>query len=270
MSSNKEIVRESYGDAGEENRATASRASSLEFYYTKKHISDYIKPTSSVIELGCGTGYYAMCFSDQCKEYIGVDLTPQNIELLNQKAAARGLKNVIGTVGDATKLEDIPDGYFDVVLCFGPLYHLPPAERELVFAECRRICKAGGIAAFAYINRVGVYAGACVHDKLRKDYPNEKANELVLKVGVDDLRPDLFFYTMPEEIEAVAETHGFSKIKNLGTDFFITASVVDAMSEEKFKKMKPLLDEMAAHASCTGMSNHAVLVCQKSRRQASG
>ena len=70
MSSNKEIVIESYRDAGEEGRATASRASSLEFYYTKKHISDYIKPTSSVIELGCGTGYYAMCFSGQCKEYV--------------------------------------------------------------------------------------------------------------------------------------------------------------------------------------------------------
>ena len=62
-----------------------------------------------MIELGCGTGYYAMYFSDKCKEYIGVDITPENIELLSKKAKAQGLKNVTGKVGDATKLEGIPD-----------------------------------------------------------------------------------------------------------------------------------------------------------------
>ena len=68
---------------------------------------------------------------------------------------------------------------------------------------------------------------------------------------------------MPEEIETLAQTYGFSKIKNLGTDFFLTASVIDTMDNEKFEIMKPLLDEMASYTSCTGMSNHAVLVCQK-------
>ncbi len=66
-----------------------------------------------------------------------------------------------------------------------------------------------------------------------------KANELVLKSNKDDLRPDLFFFIMPKEIETVAE---------------------------KFELLKPLLDEMTSYASCTGMSNHAVLVCRKSGR----
>ena len=128
----------------------------------------------------------------------------------------------------------------------------------ILFAFCCFIFKNGGIAAFAYINRVGLYAGACVHDKLRENYPSEKANEAVLKLGTDDLRPDLFFFTMPEEIEAVAENHGFLKIKNLGTDFFVTASIIDAMDDERFEIMKPLLDGMASHESCTGMANHAI------------
>lgn len=264
MASNEKMIRFNYEDGKEEYRASESRYNQLEFYYTEKHISEYITPSSSVIELGCGTGYYAMRFSEKCKNYVGIDLTPENIEILNRKAAAYGFKNVTGKVGDAVNLESIPDHCFDVVLCFGPLYHLPPNERELVFAECSRICKGGGIAAFAYINRVGVYAGACVHDKLRENYPNEKANELVLKSGRDDLRPDLFFFTMPEEIEAAAQIHGFSKIKNLGTDFLILASVIEAMGKEKFEIMKPLLDEMTSYDSCTGMSNHAVLICRKS------
>lgn len=82
-----------------------------------------------------------------------------------------------------------------------------------------------------------------MHDDLRQNYPNEKANESVLKASTDDLRPDLFFFTMPEEIEAVAEKYGFSKIKNLETDFFMTVSIVDAMNDVKLELLKPLLDK---------------------------
>lgn len=68
---------------------------------------------------------------------------------------------------------------------------------------------------------------------------------------------------MPEEIEAVAAAHGFAKIKNIGVDFFMTASVINSVDDEKFEKWKPLLDEMSAYESCTGMSNHALLITRK-------
>lgn len=263
MSSNEAQIRKKYQDAQEENRASQSRYAGLEFHYTKKHISEYIGPETAVIELGCGTGYYAMEFADQCREYVGVDIVPENIYVFQEKIRSRGLHNVSARTGDATDLREISDNTFDVILCFGPMYHLPPDERAAVFSECRRICRPNGIAAFAYINKVGVYAGACIHDDLRKYYPNEKANTFVLQLSRDDVRPDLFFFTMPEEIEKDAKRFGFTKIKNLGTDFFLTMSVVDAMSSDQFQQMKPLLDYMASYESCTGLSNHAVLICKK-------
>ena len=33
-------------------------------------------------------------------------------------------------------------------------------------------------------------------------YPNGKANDSMLKPGIDDVRPGVFYYTMPKEIEA--------------------------------------------------------------------
>ena len=60
-----------------------------------------------------------------------------------------------------------------------------------------------------------------------------------------------------------ASKYALHKIKNLGTDFFITMDIVNSMNDEQFEIMRPLYDQMTSHESCTGMSNHALLVCRK-------
>lgn len=261
MSINESKIVEEYSSLFEDKRATSSRSTSLEYHYTKKHLEGLIKKTDRVLEVGCATGYYGLYYADKCKEYVGVDIVPHHIDLFKQKIIDNNLSNVSCFVGDATNLVGIEDGRFDVVLCLGPMYHLPLAEREKVFAECRRVCKNGGILAFAYINKIGVYAGACIIDEQR--YPNELANRNVIENGIDDMRPETFFYTTPEEMNMTAEKHSLSKLKNLGTDFFVTMKIVDAMTDERFEIMRPLYDQMTSHESCTGMSNHALLVCRK-------
>lgn len=264
MSSNKEKIFTQYGEGfNEDDRASSSRSEGMEFHYTKKVIGEFINNDSRVLEIGCATGYYALHFSDKCKEYVGIDLCPPHIDTFKQKINEKNLTNISCQVGDAVKLDGIADNSFDVVCCFGPMYHLPPDERELAFAESIRVCKPGGIIAFAYINKIGVYVGACVHDRFREHYPNKAANEFLIKRGVDDKRPDTFFFTMPEEMEEVATRYGLVKIRNVGTDFFITMSVVDQMDDEKFGVFMELADEMVKYESCTGMSNHALLICKK-------
>ncbi len=262
MASNKDYILAQYADgAREDGRAILSRTSALEFHYTKKHLANLISKDTSVLEIGCATGHYGVYYADKCQAYLGVDLTPAHIALFKHKIAEMQLQNVSCQLGDATDLSGIPDGSFDVVLCLGPMYHLPLAEREMAFQETARVCKKGGVAAFAYINRIGVYAGACVMDGVH--YPSKLANQRVLIDGTDDIRPDTFFYTIPEEMERSAARHGLCKIKNLATDFFITMNVVDSMTDEQFELMRPLYDQMTSHESCTGMSNHALLVCKK-------
>lgn len=264
MASNTQNIYEHYGSGvNEDDRAISSRSQSLEFYFTEKAIEKYITPDSCILEVGCATGYYAERFANKCKRYVGVDIYSPHIEIFNKKIVDQKLDNVSCQVGDAIHLKDFSDNSFDVVLCLGPMYHLPTQERERAFSECVRVCKPEGIIAFAYINKIGVYMGGCVHDNLREHYPNKTANELVLKQGVDDIRPDTFFFTMPEEIESTATRYGLTKIKNLGTDYFVSMCVVDKMDDEKFALYMELAEEMTRYESCTGMSNHALLICQK-------
>ena len=264
MSADRDKIYTQYGDGTwEDGRAASSRVASLEFRYTKKHLEGYIMPDSRVLEVGCATGYYGMYYAKKCHEYVGVDICPVHIEIFRGKIAESGLKSLTCQVGDAINLEGIPDESFDVELCLGPMYHLPKEERTLVFAQCSRVCKTSGIVAFAYINRIGVYAGACVHGSLREKYPNPQANDFILRRGVDDIKPDTFFFTTPEEMQEAAKEQGLVKLKNLATDFYLDTAVTDAMDDEKFGLFLELYDQMTSHESCTGMGNHALLVCRK-------
>jgi len=266
MATNTERVLAHYEDytnrAGEDNRATSSRSASLEFDYTKKILGEFIDENSRVLEVGCGTGYYGMHFADKCKEYAGIDLFPHHIEIFKRKIEDGGLNNLSCNVGDATNLQGIEDDSFDVVMCLGPMYHLPPNMRESAFAECKRVCKPDGVIAFAFVNKMGAYFGAVFHDKLRNFYPNQNANDKILKEGISDEGAPFFFST-PEEMEATANRHGLSKIRSAGVDFFNLSAIADKMDDEKFKLYLELLDMAVSHESCTGMSEHALLICRK-------
>lgn len=259
----REKIISNYDGFDEDKRAFGTRAEQIEFIYTKKLLDRYVPSSASVIELGCGTGYYGLYLADMCRAYHGVDLTPKHIEQFNAKIDKLSLTNLSAAVGDATRLSGTADEEYDVVLVFGPMYHLPKEERAKVICESARICRDGGIIMFAYINKIGAYLRGCIDPELNANYPNEKSNEMVLTHGTDDVLPDIFFFTMPEEIEADAIAAGLDVVQNAGVDFTFNASDINKMDDEKYRAWTEIMDYMFESKSCTGVSNHAVLVCRK-------
>jgi ubiquinone/menaquinone biosynthesis C-methylase UbiE len=262
MSSNETMIRRLYANAArEDGRATSSRANGLEFHYTAKLAGQYIGPSSSVIEIGCGTGYYGVHFADRCKEYVGVDLSQECIDMFNEKIESGQLPNVHAMVGDATRLDGIEDSRFDVVMALGPMYHLPPDERDLVFAQCKRVCRSGGMIMMAYVSKVGVYVKGCLEFPDR--YPDKQLTRSVLKDGMSDEMRGLFYFSMPEEMELQAKSHGLSLVRHAGVDFVFNEKIINAMSEEQFEAWLDLADLMFESPSCTGLSNHSIVVFRK-------
>lgn len=264
MATNEALIVQKYGDGQkEEGRAAKCRSNAFEFHYTKKHLEGYITADTRILEVGCGTGYYGIHYAPLCREYVGIDIVPSHVAIFDQKIKETGCKNVSCRVGDATNLSDVTDGTFDVVLCLGPCYHLPPKEREAVLRECYRVCRAGGVVAVAYINKIGLVAGACVYDDWRHIYPSEAGNRAALVEETDDAHPGVFYFTTPEELDALAASVGLEKEKNLGTDFLILAKVADTIEEERFHLLLPVYDQLTSHESCTGVSNHALYIGRK-------
>ncbi len=95
----------------------------------------------SVLDVGCGAGFFEMVLSDFDFQVTGVDLTPEMIErgkvLLNRHGAKGSLM-----VMDAEKL-DFADSSFDLVISRNLTWTLPhPVE---AYREWQRVLKPGGM-----------------------------------------------------------------------------------------------------------------------------
>ena len=204
-----------------------------------------------------------MYFSDFCAHYTGIDLSPDNIAVFNKKISDARKSNIRALIGDATNLADIHSNSFDVVLCLGPMYHLPRDMRLAVFDECHRIAKAGAVLAFSYINRLGVYAAACLDEKWRKKYANVEPDNFILKHSTLESLQGVFFFTSPEEMQYDAQQKDLEIVKNCGLDYVFAQGTINAMDDETFALYKKLADRMLDSPSCTGLSDHALIVCKK-------
>jgi len=254
--------------ANEDKRSRTSRAAEMEFRHTKLLLDPYITAETQVVEFGCATGYYAAHWHDKCKHYLGVDIAQANVDFFN----AKGFTGASARVGDATNCPELADASFDIVLCLGPMYHLPAEERLVAMREMTRIAKPGGVLAFAYINKVGVLMHAITnrwgHKKLpwrkRKHgalYPNRKGNDALFAGINDDANP--FFFTMPEEVEALASQCGLQLLQNAGVNITLNAAQINHMDDAQYACWLECAEYMLQFPSCTGMANHALMICKK-------
>ena len=116
-------------------------------YYTARLLIDFgyvvrlleLHAGSSLVELGCGSGWMTRLAARQGVDAEGYDISPEMIEIARAEAEREGL-DVQFAAGD---YEELDLGHrFDACLLYDALHHTPRAD--LVFASARRALKPGG------------------------------------------------------------------------------------------------------------------------------
>jgi SAM-dependent methyltransferase len=87
------------------------------------------------LDLGCGTGAFSRLLAERCEWVLGLDLSPQAIQLARERSG--GFHNVDFQVADATAW-DFPVERFDCIASIATLHHLPIPETLQKMASALR------------------------------------------------------------------------------------------------------------------------------------
>lgn len=230
----KDEIIEYYNSGIESNRLSLGPFK-LEFERTKEIILRYLKKTpSKILDIGGGMGAYSFWLSDMGHEVHLLDLVPVNIE--SAKKYSNESSRILWSfnVGNACDLK-FESNYFDVVLMFGPMYHLLKKEERLqALKEAKRVLVSGGLLFCVGISR---YASMCdgFFSNLIKDdqFASIMNKDLVDGKHINETGEPKYFTTsyfhLPEELKDEAEQAGLI--------------INDLISVESFGWLLPDFDE---------------------------
>src|SRR6516164_8843339 len=95
-----------------------------------------------VLDLGCGDGTTALPAARRGAEVLGVDIARNLVEAGTKRAREEGLTNCRFQEANATKLQELKDQSFDLVISiFGAMFAPKPFD---VAKEMVRVCRPGG------------------------------------------------------------------------------------------------------------------------------
>jgi len=121
----------------------------------------------SVLELGCGVGGNLLPLAEAlpASRFVGIDISPRQIELGRAAAAQLGAANV------ELRAQDLMDfgageGPFDYILCHGVYSWVPPPVAERILRICKACLAPHGLATISYNALPGWRAQAAVRDVL--------------------------------------------------------------------------------------------------------
>ena len=103
-----------------------------------------LTPESTVVDVGAGTGQFALAVASACARVVAVDVSPVMLDRLRAKVTRAGLTNV--EVVQAGFLSYEHQGTpADFVYSRYALHHLPDFWKAVALARLRRILRPGGV-----------------------------------------------------------------------------------------------------------------------------
>lgn len=256
-----------YYDLIDEDTRFSRNSRNIEFLTTTHALGEIIPPQATILDVGAGTGAYSFYFAERQHEVVAIDITPKHIREIKAKAAEKGI-SLEAHVGNAVDLSPFDDASFDVVLCFGPFYHITDAaDRRTCIAECLRVLKPGGHLAIAYINKYSVIPMLATRSPqfIRQSVITKVIDQGVIMAGDEDCFWTDAYFTSPDEIEALLAESGVTAVDHVGTDGIshTIQNDVDALDEDPFNAWFSYHLQTCREKSILGISTHGLYICQK-------
>jgi SAM-dependent methyltransferase len=178
-----------------------SPAGKLRWARRVKMLSKHLRPGMSVLEVGCGAGYFTRELARSGADIVASDVSPELLEIARANCSA---PNVRYEIQNAYELS-YPDAGFDSVVGSSVLHHL---ETEEALREIYRALKPGGTICFTEPNmlnpQIAIQKNVPWVKRKLGDSPDETAffrwplRRLLEIAGYREIRIDPFDFLHPQ------------------------------------------------------------------------
>ena len=249
-----------YNKFNEDKRLT-HRHGIVEFNTTIKYVLDILKTLDNpkIIDVGAGTGKYSIYLNDLGYDVTAVELVKHNLMTLKSKN-----KDIKSYLGNATNLSKFSDNSFDMVLLFGPLYHLITTEEKLKsLKEAKRIVKNGGYILISYyMNEYAIITHGFKDNNILSAIKN---NEVDNNFHITPKKTDLYSMVRLEDINYLKDALNLTRVKILSQDgpSDYIRKVINKMDDETFNIYLKYHLSTCERRELLGASSHVLDILKK-------
>lgn len=243
----------------------------LEKARSQEIILRYLQSSMNIADIGGATGVYSFWLHDMGHKVHLLDAAEFHVEAATKTSITENKPLASISLGDARKLP-FDDEQFDLVLLFGPLYHLQEKDDRIqTIEEAKRVLKKDGIVLAATITRY-----ASLFDGFWQGFIDDPAFENILKQDLEDgdhFNPvnhpmyftDAHFHT-EEEIKEEFTSAGFSDFNSIAVEGFgwLVPNFMKRWKDEDSKnKMLQYINQTENDPIMLGISAHVMTIARK-------
>src|SRR5688572_13216074 len=266
-----QIIKAFYNSTGVETDRLDQHVFQLEKIRSQQIIREYLKPGMTIADIGGATGSYSFWLHDMGQEVHLLDVAEYHIEtaIKISKEKNKPLGSIL--LGDARSLP-YPDNQFDLILLFGPLYHLQQkTDRIGAITEARRVLKPNGVLLAATISRY-----ASLLDGFWQNYIDDAGFEKIIEQDLTNgnhfnTTGNPFYFTEAHfhsqlEIEEEFMVAGFThfSIKAIEGFGWLVPGFINRWNDDTWReKLIHYIQKTESDPVMIGMSAHVMTVARK-------
>lgn len=257
---NEENLIKYYNKFNEDKRLTR-RHGIVEFTTAMKYIVKYLKKMNNpkILDVGAGTGRYSIEL-----ERLGYDVTAVELVKHNLMHLKKNYPNIKAYQGNAINLKKFKDEFFDMVLLFGPMYHLiTKEEKVLALEEAKRVVKTGGIIMISYyMNEYAIIKHGFIDGNIIDAIDN---NEIDKNFHITPKIDDLYSMVRLEDINELKKITNLKRIKILSQDGAsdYIRQVINKMDDKTFETYIKYHLSICERKELLGASSHILDILKK-------
>ena len=251
-----------YNKFNEDKRLTR-RHGIVEYTVAMKYINDYLEKMNNpkIIDIGAGTGKYSIELSNRGYDVTAVELVKHNLRVIEKNN-----KDIKVILGNAINLNKIKDKSYDLVLLFGPLYHLISQDEKVkALKEAKRVLKDDGILMISYcMNEYAILTYGFKENNIKNCINNNLVNS---DFHITPKLDDLYSYVRLEDIDELNSIVGLKRIKIVSQDgpSDYMRNILNNMDDETFNLYIKYHLSICERNELLGASSHVLDILKKDK-----